>query len=261
MDWQNWPHSALRKLCCFAWRLICTAWPALLPASMWILQVIIAIRSSAHFLLPPPVSCDGGQSSGTEQVPHSKASCQLDRVPVCSPAAQMYAQTDQHPSHESAAVARYLPPTAPPWPPSPCPSMLVHDVSRQLEMAFWLLCAGQQCNGLAGHSTAPQQQRGRRRRPAAAAASAGGGANTFIGSLRADGLRFGVVAARFNELVTKPLLEGVLEGIERHGGQRADVDVRDTHALGALPVHASLARALSIAHPCRRWMRSADCAD
>ena len=47
-----------------------------------------------------------------------------------------------------------------------------------------------------------------------------------MGSLSASGLRFGCVVARFNDLVTKPLLEGVLEGFERHGTLREEVDVR-----------------------------------
>lgn len=51
-------------------------------------------------------------------------------------------------------------------------------------------------------------------------------AKPHIGSLSAGGLRFGVVVARFNDLVTKPLLEGVLEGFERHGTPREDVEVR-----------------------------------
>ena len=46
-----------------------------------------------------------------------------------------------------------------------------------------------------------------------------------IGSLSSNGLRIGVVVARFNELVTKPLLEGVLEGLERHGTAREEVQV------------------------------------
>ena len=47
-----------------------------------------------------------------------------------------------------------------------------------------------------------------------------------VGSLVAGSLRFGVVVARFNDLVTKPLLEGVLEGFERHGVPREEVEVR-----------------------------------
>ena len=51
-------------------------------------------------------------------------------------------------------------------------------------------------------------------------------AAAHVGSLVAGGLRFGVVVARFNDLVTKPLLEGVLEGFERHGVPREEVEVR-----------------------------------
>ncbi len=37
------------------------------------------------------------------------------------------------------------------------------------------------------------------------------------GSLKADGLKIGIVVSRFNEFVTKSLLEGALEGLERLG--------------------------------------------
>ncbi len=70
-------------------------------------------------------------------------------------------------------------------------------------------------------SHAQQRSRGQ-----ACRASSGGSPSTYIGSLSSQGLKFGIVAARFNELVTKPLLEGVLEGLERHGTQRETVDVR-----------------------------------
>ncbi|EIE24911.1 hypothetical protein COCSUDRAFT_62321 [Coccomyxa subellipsoidea C-169] len=69
-------------------------------------------------------------------------------------------------------------------------------------------------------SHAQQRSRGQ-----ACRASSGGSPSTYIGSLSSQGLKFGIVAARFNELVTKPLLEGVLEGLERHGTQRETVDV------------------------------------
>ena len=55
-----------------------------------------------------------------------------------------------------------------------------------------------------------------------------------IGSLSSSGLRFGVVVARFNELVTKPLLEGVLEGLERHGTAREKVQVWPKHQHNAI---------------------------
>ncbi|OAY57515.1 6,7-dimethyl-8-ribityllumazine synthase, chloroplastic [Manihot esculenta] len=48
----------------------------------------------------------------------------------------------------------------------------------------------------------------------------------FVGSLtRAEGLRFAVVVARFNEIVTKPLLEGALETFKRYSVKEEDIDV------------------------------------
>ncbi len=62
-----------------------------------------------------------------------------------------------------------------------------------------------------------------------------------IGSLVSNGLRFGVVVARFNELVTKPLLEGVLEGLERHGTARSEVQVGDRSSYACLSAHVTAA--------------------
>jgi len=44
-------------------------------------------------------------------------------------------------------------------------------------------------------------------------------------------MKFGIVVARFNSLVTKQLLEGALEDFERHG---VDPDNIDVGAPGAL---------------------------
>lgn len=41
--------------------------------------------------------------------------------------------------------------------------------------------------------------------------------NEFIGRKQADDLRFGIIVARFNELVTKQLLEGAVDGLRHHG--------------------------------------------
>lgn len=49
--------------------------------------------------------------------------------------------------------------------------------------------------------------------------------NHLEGNLSAADFRFGVVAARFNDFIVKPLLEGALEAIERHGGDLEKVDV------------------------------------
>ncbi|XP_065850816.1 6,7-dimethyl-8-ribityllumazine synthase, chloroplastic-like isoform X1 [Euphorbia lathyris] len=48
----------------------------------------------------------------------------------------------------------------------------------------------------------------------------------LVGSLtRTEGLRFAVVVARFNEIVTKPLLEGALETFKSYSVNEEDIDV------------------------------------
>ncbi len=44
-----------------------------------------------------------------------------------------------------------------------------------------------------------------------------------IGSFQAQGLRFGIIVAHFNELVTRKLLEGAIEGLIRHGADAEQV--------------------------------------
>ena len=48
---------------------------------------------------------------------------------------------------------------------------------------------------------------------------------TIQGQLKADGKRFGILVSRFNEFITKRLLEGALDCIHRHGGKEKDVDI------------------------------------
>ncbi len=47
----------------------------------------------------------------------------------------------------------------------------------------------------------------------------------FEGSLKADGVRFGIVVSRFNNFLTDKLVEGALDCIKRHGGAESDVSV------------------------------------
>ena len=47
----------------------------------------------------------------------------------------------------------------------------------------------------------------------------------FEGMLLGKGLKFGVVASRFNEFITKKLLEGTQDALLRHGVDQEDVDV------------------------------------
>ena len=50
-------------------------------------------------------------------------------------------------------------------------------------------------------------------------------ANIIEGKITAEGLRFGIVAARFNEFITTKLLSGALDMLCRHGAAEDAVDV------------------------------------
>lgn len=47
----------------------------------------------------------------------------------------------------------------------------------------------------------------------------------FEGLLLGKGLRFGLVISRFNEFITKKLLEGAQDALRRHGVNEADIDI------------------------------------
>jgi 6,7-dimethyl-8-ribityllumazine synthase len=47
----------------------------------------------------------------------------------------------------------------------------------------------------------------------------------FEGVLLGKGLKFGVVVARFNEFITKKLLDGAQDALHRHGVNQADIDI------------------------------------
>jgi len=49
--------------------------------------------------------------------------------------------------------------------------------------------------------------------------------NVIQGQLNAKGMRFGVIASRFNEFITNKLLGGAMDCFERHGGETKDADV------------------------------------
>jgi len=48
---------------------------------------------------------------------------------------------------------------------------------------------------------------------------------TYQGNLLAEGLKVGIVVARFNEFISNKLLGGALDALERHGIDTEDVDV------------------------------------
>ncbi|ACN98334.1 6,7-dimethyl-8-ribityllumazine synthase [Sulfurihydrogenibium azorense] len=45
------------------------------------------------------------------------------------------------------------------------------------------------------------------------------------GNLAAEGLKFGIVLGRFNSFITERLLEGAIDCILRHGGNKENIDV------------------------------------
>lgn len=48
---------------------------------------------------------------------------------------------------------------------------------------------------------------------------------TFEGTFVGTGLRIAIVVSRWNDLITRRLLEGALDGLRRHGVAEGDVDV------------------------------------
>jgi 6,7-dimethyl-8-ribityllumazine synthase len=49
--------------------------------------------------------------------------------------------------------------------------------------------------------------------------------NTYEGKLVASGLRFGIVVSRFNDLITRRLLSGALDTLDRHEAEEKNVDI------------------------------------
>ena len=62
----------------------------------------------------------------------------------------------------------------------------------------------------------------------------------YEGTLQAQGLRFGVVVARFNHLVTDPLLDGALAALRRHGAREDDLHVVHVPGSFETPLFARL---------------------
>lgn len=47
----------------------------------------------------------------------------------------------------------------------------------------------------------------------------------YEGKLTAEGLKFGIVASRFNEFITNKLVEGALDALIRHGASDKDISI------------------------------------
>ncbi len=61
---------------------------------------------------------------------------------------------------------------------------------------------------------------------------------TFEGKLSAKGKKFGIVISRFNELISKRLLEGAVDSINRHEGSEDNVAVAWVPGAFELPIVA-----------------------
>lgn len=48
---------------------------------------------------------------------------------------------------------------------------------------------------------------------------------TYEGKLIAEGLKFGIVVARFNEFITGKLVGGALDALNRHGASEEDIEL------------------------------------
>src|SRR5262249_27225321 len=69
-------------------------------------------------------------------------------------------------------------------------------------------------------------------------------ANQYQGRLSASGMRFGIVVARFNELVTQQLLRGAEDELVRHGAETTEIDIAWVTGSFEIPVVAQqMARA------------------
>jgi 6,7-dimethyl-8-ribityllumazine synthase len=60
----------------------------------------------------------------------------------------------------------------------------------------------------------------------------------FEGKLLGEGLRFGLVVSRFNEFITKKLLEGAQDALLRHGVREEDVEIAWTPGSFEIPLIA-----------------------
>ncbi len=63
-------------------------------------------------------------------------------------------------------------------------------------------------------------------------------AKIIQGDLSGKGLKFGIVAARFNDFITSRLLDGALDALQRHGVADGDIDVIKVPGAYEIPLTA-----------------------
>jgi len=70
----------------------------------------------------------------------------------------------------------------------------------------------------------------------------------YEGKLLGEGLRFGVVVSKFNDFITKRLLEGAQDALLRHGVREEDIEVAWTPGAFEIPLVAKKLAATSKYH-------------
>jgi 6,7-dimethyl-8-ribityllumazine synthase len=63
-------------------------------------------------------------------------------------------------------------------------------------------------------------------------------AKVIEGHLNAQGLKFAIVVSRFNDFITRRLLDGALDGLRRHGASEEDITVAWVPGSFELPLAA-----------------------
>jgi len=64
--------------------------------------------------------------------------------------------------------------------------------------------------------------------------------NVIQGDLTAKGLRFAIVAARFNDFITTKLVDGALDALARHGVSENDIEIVRVPGAFEIPLAAKL---------------------
>ncbi len=65
-------------------------------------------------------------------------------------------------------------------------------------------------------------------------------AKTIQGNVTAQGLKFGIIAARFNDFITGRLVEGALDGLQRHGAAENDIEIVKVPGAYEIPLAAKM---------------------
>lgn len=65
-------------------------------------------------------------------------------------------------------------------------------------------------------------------------------ARIIQGDLSGKGLKFGIVAARFNDFITSRLVDGALDGLQRHGVADSDIEILKVPGAYEIPLAAKV---------------------